>query len=157
MPDEPKLLKPQIIEHVRKSVDYTVYQAHWIPTSPKFVVLGCTARSNGVISIYELGKSDAQLIKQHQLNTAIKCGTFGAANQRQRHLAIGNFKGRLQVWDLERIGSGQDPVVAYNAHEQIINCVDGCGGLGIGDGAAELATASRDGWVRIWDPRQQVN
>jgi hypothetical protein len=30
-------------------------------------------------------------------------------------------------------------------HSQIINAIDGCGGLGIGGGAPEIATGSRDG------------
>ncbi len=30
----------------------------------------------------------------------------------------------------------------------------GVGGLGVGEGAPELATASRDGSVKVWDPRQ---
>ncbi|CAF4628854.1 unnamed protein product, partial [Rotaria magnacalcarata] len=35
-----------------------------------------------------------------------------------------------------------------------INAIDGVGGLGIGEGAPEIATASRDGRVHIWDTRQ---
>ena len=31
------------------------------------------------------------------------------------------------------------------AHSQIINCIDGVGGLGIGEGAPEIVTGSRDG------------
>ena len=31
------------------------------------------------------------------------------------------------------------------AHSQIINAIDGVGGLGIGEGAPEIVTASRDG------------
>lgn len=41
------------------------------------------------------------------------------------------------------------------AHTSIINDIDGCGGLNIGKGAAELATCSRDGSVKIWDVRQK--
>ena len=44
--------------------------------------------------------------------------------------------------DLERIES---PVYSAKAHDQIINGVDGVGGLGIGGGAPELVTGSRDG------------
>ena len=40
-------------------------------------------------------------------------------------------------------------------HDKIINCIDGCGGLDIGGGAPEIVTGSRDGTVRVWDPRQQ--
>jgi WD40 repeat protein len=39
-------------------------------------------------------------------------------------------------------------------HDKIVNAIDGCGGLGIGNGAPELLTGSRDGTVRLWDVRQ---
>lgn len=35
---------------------------------------------------------------------------------------------------------------SVNGHKEIINCIDGVGGLGIGEGAPEIATGSRDGW-----------
>lgn len=44
--------------------------------------------------------------------------------------------------DLERIES---PVYSVKGHDQIINGIDGIGGLGIGGGAPELVTGSRDG------------
>ncbi len=37
------------------------------------------------------------------------------------------------------------PVYSVKAHEQIVNCVDSVGGLGIGGGAPEIVTGSRDG------------
>ena len=37
------------------------------------------------------------------------------------------------------------PVYSVNGHKEIINCIDGVGGLGIGEGAPEIATGSRDG------------
>jgi hypothetical protein len=46
--------------------------------------------------------------------------------------------------DLERLST---PLFAVKAHESIINCIDGCGGLNIGNGAPEIATGSRDGMV----------
>ena len=39
-------------------------------------------------------------------------------------------------------------------HSSIINCIDGVGGLNIGNGALEIVTGGRDGCVRVWDPRQ---
>ncbi len=44
--------------------------------------------------------------------------------------------------DLERI---EAPVYSVKAHAEIVNTLDGCGGLGIGGGAPELVTGSRDG------------
>jgi len=36
-------------------------------------------------------------------------------------------------------------VYSTKAHKEIINGIDGVGGLGIGEGAPELVTCSRDG------------
>ena len=44
-------------------------------------------------------------------------------------------------------------VFKVQAHSSMINCIDGCGGLNVGSGSPELATGSRDGCVRVWDPR----
>ncbi|CAE7941274.1 Wdr92, partial [Symbiodinium sp. KB8] len=79
-----------------------------------------------------------------------KCGTFAASSLEDRHLATGNFGGELQIWDLEKTES---PIYSVKAHKSLINQIDGCGGLGIGNGAPEIATCGRDGCVKIWDPR----
>ena len=48
------------------------------------------------------------------------------------------------------------PVYSVNGHKEIINCIDGIGGLGIGEGAPEVVTGSRDGTysdihpVHVW-------
>ena len=39
---------------------------------------------------------------------------------------------------------------SVKAHDQIINALDGIGGLGIGGGAPELVTGSRDGKLTIY-------
>ena len=41
------------------------------------------------------------------------------------------------------------PVYSTKAHSEIINCIDGVGGLGIGEGAPEIVTGSRDGTPTI--------
>uniref|UniRef100_A0A4W3JZN2 Dynein axonemal assembly factor 10 n=1 Tax=Callorhinchus milii TaxID=7868 RepID=A0A4W3JZN2_CALMI len=46
-------------------------------------------------------------------------------------------------------------VYSVKAHKEIINTIDGVGGLGIGEGAPEIVTGSRDGMVKVWDPRQK--
>eukprot|EP00003_Mantamonas_plastica_P000726 TRINITY_DN1055_c0_g1_i4.p1 TRINITY_DN1055_c0_g1~~TRINITY_DN1055_c0_g1_i4.p1 ORF type:complete len:267 (-),score=88.87 TRINITY_DN1055_c0_g1_i4:329-1129(-) len=53
--------------------------------------------------------------------------------------------------DLENF---DDPIYSVKAHDNIINCIDGCGGLNVGGGAPEIVTGGRDGCVRVWDPRQ---
>ena len=37
------------------------------------------------------------------------------------------------------------PVYSVKAHKEIINCINGVGGAGVGEGAPEIVTGSRDG------------
>lgn len=39
----------------------------------------------------------------------------------------------------------ETPVYSVKSHKEIINSIDGVGGLGIGEGAPEIVTGSRDG------------
>lgn len=144
--------KPQIIAHVQKSVNFTLYESRWIPSSAKFVILGNHARGTGALQIYEVSHGDVKLVTEVEKTKALKCGTFGATSLQQRHLATGDFDGRMQIWNLESL---ELPVYSVKGHKEIINCIDGVGGLGIGEGAPEIATGSRDGSVKVWDPRQK--
>lgn len=58
------LSKPQIIAHIQKSLNYTVFDSKWIPCSAKFVCLGNFPRGTGVMQIYEVQHGEAQLIKE---------------------------------------------------------------------------------------------
>lgn len=79
---------------------------------------------------------------QIEKSKPLKCGTFGASSLRQRYLATGDFEGKMQIWNLE---SPDLPVYSVKGHKEIINAIDGVGGLGIGEGAPEIVTGSRDG------------
>lgn len=86
------------------------------------------------------------------------------------------------VWSFRNLEMPDVPVYSVKAHKEILNSIDGVGGLGIGDGAPEIVTGSRDGessdlsehsqtweqhlikcqclpWitgtVKVWDPRQK--
>ena len=60
--------KPQIILHVQKSLNYTIFDTKWIPCSAKFVVLGNYARGTGALQIYEVSHGDVNLVKEVKLN-----------------------------------------------------------------------------------------
>lgn len=86
------LTKPQIICHIEKSVDYSLFDTKWIPCSAKFVVMGSRPRGTGIIEIYEVSSGELKFIKGIERANQIKCGTFKASNFRNRHLATGDFK-----------------------------------------------------------------
>lgn len=87
-----KLDKPQIICHIEKSVDYSLFDAKWIPCSTKFVVMGSKPRGSGVIQIYEVSSGQLKLVKSIERSNPMKCGTFKASSLRDRFLATGDFK-----------------------------------------------------------------
>lgn len=58
-------------------------------------------------------------------------GTFGASALEDRHLAVGDFDGKLEIIDLT---ASETPVYSVKAHEEIINAIDGVAGLNIGKG-----------------------
>ena len=49
---------------------------------------------------------------------------------------------------LRNLENTERPVYSVKAHSQIVNAIDGVGGLGIGEGAPEIVTASRDGKIQ---------
>jgi WD repeat-containing protein 92 len=141
---------PQIIEHIHQSVPFTPYDTRWIPFSARFVALGIHPNAKGALHVYQLNNGSLDLLLEGKVENGLKCGTFGASSIEDRHLATGDHKGKLAVYDLENISQ---PVFSQQAHSSIINAIDGIGGLEIGYGAPELVTGGRDGCVRLWDTR----
>lgn len=69
--------KPQIILHSHKSVNYTVFDVKWIPTSAKFISLGNHARGTGALDIFEITHGDISVVAQVKIERRLlKCNTF---------------------------------------------------------------------------------
>eukprot|EP00891_Asterochloris_glomerata_P000233 jgi/Astpho2/233/fgenesh1_pm.00010_%23_7_t len=144
--------QPQILEHLCKSLVVTIYDTRWVPSSARFVALGSHARNTGCLQVWQLQENELKLAAEREYSHPLKCGTFGASSLSQRHLATGNFEGKLQIFDLERLAV---PTFSTQAHAGIINQIDGAGGKAEVCGPPEVATCGRDGAVRVWDVRQQ--
>ncbi len=143
----------QIIPHLELPVEFTLFHCSWVPCSNRLVALGSKLDGRGHIAVYQMGSQKLQPLGEGTTNKALKCGTFDASAIQDRYLATGDFDGRLQLWDLEDLSR---PLWSVGAHEDLINAIDGAGGLGAGGAdAPELATASRDGSVKVWDPRSR--
>ncbi|CAD8146417.1 unnamed protein product [Paramecium pentaurelia] len=132
---------PQIIEHLNKSLNFTPFVTRWIPGTAKFVLCGQPPKANGIIEILQLNKTELKTLSSIEQPKGIKCGQF-----LDNLFAFGDFDGKLKVIDLET----KKTTFEVKAHDQIINSIDTCFNIG----APEIVTGSRDGCVRVWDPRQ---
>lgn len=90
--------KPQIISHIEKDLNFSINDVKWIPSSAKFVVMGGKPNGTGIIEIYNFGINEIEKITEFGKAEQFKCGTFEASSLRARHLATGDYTGRLQVW-----------------------------------------------------------
>ncbi|KAK9804057.1 hypothetical protein WJX73_000030 [Symbiochloris irregularis] len=138
--------------HLQRSLNLTLHAVRWIPKSARLVALGEYPRTTGALQVYELQERELKLIHEAELPTAIKCGAFGTTTFASRALVTGNFLGQVSWWDADRL---QEPLLQFQAHAGIVNCLDCCGGQPGEAGPPEVATGGRDGCVRVWDARQQ--
>ena len=92
------LEKPQIICHAEKSLTYSVNDVKWIPSSAKFVAMGGNPNGSGIVEIYRLNTGGFEKVGEFGKKEHFKCGTFDASSLNKRHLATGDYTGRMQVW-----------------------------------------------------------
>lgn len=144
--------KPQIHTIISHTLNYSAYDIKWMPLSARFVVVGQQANGTGVLELFEMEGTSLKVVGKKEKSAAIKCATFGASPVHTRHVSTGDFQGNLDLWDLERLNT---PLFSIKAHEELINAIDGAGGMGVDCGPPEIATASKDGSVKIWDTRQR--
>lgn len=146
---------PHMIEYATKSLDFTPHDSKWIPGSARIVCSGISPSSTGAIRIYELEKEGTKDVYHNPAFRphGIKCSTLGACRSGDECIATGDYVGNLAICNLERQGKDGE-IFSVNAHEGIINAIDGIGGRGTTTcGTPELATGGKDGCVKIFDPR----
>lgn len=89
--------KVQTLAHIEHSLNYSVFDVKWIPISAKFVSIGSKTNGQGIIQIYELDSPKLNLVKEITLETSLKCCSFGSSSPGERHLAVGDFTGKLKI------------------------------------------------------------
>eukprot|EP01083_Nonionella_stella_P231452 817276_1 len=119
---------PEIIEHARHQLDFSALTTAWVPTSSRFIVAGQSTNGQGRIDIMDLSQGQSTTLFKRIVTTCI-----------------------MVIRDLERLDTS---IFSVCAHDKSINTLDGCGGLGIGNGSPEIATGGAEGCVKLWDPRQ---
>lgn len=139
----------QIATYINYPTDFHIFDTKWLPSFPtKFVTVGATSKSSssGFIQIIQLNNDRLDVVKTIEKKSAFRCATFDAT-VRNTSLSLGNFHGKLQIFDVEKLDF---PIYDVKAHDGIVNCLDGIGG---GNGA-EIVTGGQDGTIKVWDPRQ---
>lgn len=141
---------PQIIEHLSSTLRFTPFDVKWIPSSARFCVFGQSPKAEGVFNIYQLENGKLNCLSEWKKEFGIKAGTFKSSPISIRDVATVDYKGKLNIWDIEK-GKSKFEV---QAHSSVANSIDGIGGKGAEYGAPEIVTGGTDGCVRVWDPRQ---
>ena len=144
-----KTITPQIQIQISKSLNYTPFDIKWLPYSTKLVIAGQTHSSKGIIQIYHLIKGKLDLESEFIKDNPFKCCSFGASSFASRDLALGDFEGNLQIFDLEK---GMPNYEIKKAHKSIIYTIDSVGG-NMNYGTPEVVTGGKDGIVKVWDLR----
>ncbi|KAG0366147.1 WD40-repeat-containing domain protein [Gamsiella multidivaricata] len=168
------VIDANIMHVANKRLDYTAFQALWIPGTTKICAFGSNDSGFGVIQVCAntfdapaintsaKGKKRSatkkpaaenihlELVSETEKKTQFKSGTFrsSARTSTLPHLLTGDFEGRVGQWDLNRT---EFPLSTFKAHEDVVNCMDGAGAV---SGRPEFVTGCRDGTVKLWDARQ---
>lgn len=87
----------QTIAHIEHILNYSVFDVKWIPFSAKFVSIGSTTSGKGIIQIFELDSPKLDKVKEIAVESSLKCCSFGTSSPGERHLAVGDFAGKLKI------------------------------------------------------------
>lgn len=145
-------MRQGLAEFTSTNVHFTPHDCRWVPNSARFVVVGETAKSNGVLSVFQLNESGIETTSKIERVSGLKCCTFGSHTMPERFLVAATLRGELETWDLEQ---PVEPVNFTKAHDAAINSIDGAGGGPHGVGPLEIVTGDRHGVVKVWDFRQE--
>ena len=134
---------PELVEVSCTSVDFTVFQASWLPSSPRLAACGCTLAGRGVIKLYSLAGRGLAEVGSVSRGKAVRCATFNSSTVEERELVTGDFTGGLAVWDVDDLDRPVEEIMG--AHSDLVHCLAGVPG--------RLVSGGREGVVKVWDRR----
>ena len=143
------VITPKIEIQINKYLNFTPFDIKWLPYSTKLVITGQTPSSKGIIQIYHLINGRLDLESEFIKENPFKCCSFGASSFASRDIALGDFEGNFQIFDLEK---GVSNYEIKKAHKSIIYDIDAVG-CNISYGTEEVVTGGKDGCAKIWDLR----
>lgn len=89
--------KVQTLAHIEHSVNYSIFDVKWLPFSARFLSIGSKTNGKGIVQIYELDSPKVNLVKEIEVENSLKCCSFGISSAGERHLAVGDFSGKLMI------------------------------------------------------------
>lgn len=114
----------------------------------RLIVVGSYINRTGALQIFEMNSGKLELVSESEKGSPLKCCTTDCFGDFERQVVTGAFDGRVMIFDLNKM---ELPLWSAKGHSEFIHCIDGARG----DAASpsEFATGSKDGTVKLWDPR----
>ena len=94
----------QILEHSATSVDFTVFDVNWVPSSPRLVVCGSSLAGEGSVRVYSLAGQVSSVHPSSSRSKIIKnVGTGRDWKYRKTE--------SCQMWDFQKLFVGRKIVL----------------------------------------------
>lgn len=90
------LNKPEFLEHIKHSVDFSILDVKWIQGTANLCVSGAD-KCSGIIQCLQMNSDSRQLRLMNTIHRSkpIRCISFGLDSKRQ--VVAGDISGRLQI------------------------------------------------------------
>lgn len=111
--------KQEVVVVNNKSINFTAYDVKWVPGSRRVVSAGGLPRGTGTLKVWDVHDNEMELVaevstyvcfeihciafinsKETEKSSSFKCSSFAASTLQERHLATGDFLGKLSLWYL---------------------------------------------------------
>ena len=91
--DDLAMVQVQTVAHIQHSLNYSVLDVKWIPSTAKFLSVGSKSNGKGILQILELDSPNLELVKEVELESPLKCCSFDFSS----HFVTGDFAGDLKI------------------------------------------------------------